>query len=118
MKLEDQTILVTSNEPWGDIWYSKQNYAYELSKKNKVFFIDPPTKWQLKNIFYNPIILKSYNENLKIISYQNFLPILNDVFNRLNNFLVSKYLKRFFQGNHISNYLVWAFDPIRLYNHK
>ena len=34
MKLENQTILVTSNEPWGDLWYSKQNYAYELSKKN------------------------------------------------------------------------------------
>jgi len=79
----------------GDIWYSKQNYAYELSKKNKVYFINPPLSWSPINLIYNPIRLSSYNENLKIISYQNFLPIINNLFNKLNNLLVSTYLKDF-----------------------
>lgn len=118
MKLENQTILITSNEPWGDIWYSKQNYAYELSKKNKVFFINPPSKWKFLNLFYNPITISVYNENLKIITYQNFLPILNDLLNKWNNFSISKYLKYFLCKNEIKNYILWAFDPLRLYDYK
>ena len=51
--LKNSNILITSNEPWGDIWYTKHNYAYELSKTNKVFFLNPPKGWRqnsLKNI--------------------------------------------------------------------
>jgi hypothetical protein len=117
-KLENQNIIITSNEPWGDIWYSKQNYAHELSKTNKVYFVNPPSKWKLLNLIANPIIFSRQNENLTIISYQNPLPILNTFFDKLNNILVSKYLKMFLHKKGILNYILWAFDPIRLYNHK
>ncbi len=118
MKLENQTILVTSNEPWGDLWYSKQNYAYELSKKNKVYFINPPTKWSPKNLISNPITEGKYNENLHYINYENFLPLRSDFLNRWNNKLVSKHLQKYFHAKGIKDYIVWSFDPLRLYNHK
>ncbi|MCH2023550.1 MAG: hypothetical protein MK207_13825 [Saprospiraceae bacterium] len=118
MKLENQTILITSNEPWGDLWYSKQNYAYELSKKNTVYFINPPTKWRLSNLFSNPITEGAYNENLHYINYENFLPLRSSFLNRLNNKLISKHLKNYFQKKGIEDTILWAFDPLRLYNHK
>ncbi|MCB0503892.1 MAG: hypothetical protein KDC58_00170 [Cyclobacteriaceae bacterium] len=117
-KLGNEVILVTSNEPWGDVWYSKQNYAYELSKNNKVLFINPPAKWRFKNLLFNPIKTTSYTENLQYIDYNNFLPILNNFFNRLNNRWVSRYLKKYFEKKGIAKAIFWAFDPLRLYNHK
>ncbi len=70
MKLENQTLLVISNEPWGDIWYSKHNWAYELSKKNKVFFINPPIKWKISNLWSFKICIDDYNESLQVLGYQ------------------------------------------------
>lgn len=118
MKLKNQIILVTSNEPWGDLWYSKQNYAYELSKKNTVYFINPPTKWSPKNLFSNPITEGSYNENLHYINYENFLPLRNNFLNKLNNKWVSNHLRKYFEKKGIKDSILWAFDPLRLYNHK
>jgi len=118
MQLENQNILVTSNEPWGDIWYSKQNYAYELSKKNKVFFINPPTKWSPSHLFSNPIQEEAYNENLHYINYENFLPLRSDWLNRWNNRWVSKHLQKYLHSKGIKDYILWAFDPIRLYDHQ
>ncbi|MCH2043272.1 MAG: hypothetical protein MK212_03970 [Saprospiraceae bacterium] len=119
MKLENQTILITSNEPWGDIWYSKQNYAYELSKKNKVIFINPPTQWKTKNIFSNPSIQQGhYNDNLSFINYENFLPIRSNFLNRMNDKWVAKKIKKWLHQQGITDYIVWAFDPNRLYTPK
>lgn len=116
MKLENQTILITSNEPWGDIWYSKQNYAYELSKKNRVIFSNPPTRWSTKNLFRNPPIQQGhYNENLSFISYENFLPIRSNFLNRTNDKWVAKKIKKELHKQGIKDYIVWAFDPNRLY---
>jgi len=116
MRLENQTILITSNEPWGDLWYSKQNYAYELSKKNKVYFINPPTKWTPRNLLKNKAVEKSYNENLHYIEYENFLPIRGNFLNRLNNRWVSFLLKKYFRKKGIHDYILWAFDPLRLFD--
>ncbi len=118
MELENQTILVTSNEPWGDLWYSKQNYAYELSKKNTVYFINPPTKWRPSNLLSNPITEGSYNDNLHYINYQNFLPIRNNFLNKLNNKWVSKHLQKYLEKKGVKDTILWAFDPLRLFNHK
>ncbi len=118
MKLENQTILVTSNEPWGDLWYSKQNYAYELSKKNKVYFINPPQKYSPKNLLSNPITEGKYNDNLSFINYGNFLPLRNDFLIRQNNKMVSNHLMKYFHSKGIKDYILWAFDPLRLFNHK
>ena len=46
------TIFLTSNEPWGDVWFSKQHYANELAKMgHQVYFLNAPTGWSPKNLF-------------------------------------------------------------------
>lgn len=119
MKLESQTILIVSNEPWGDVWYSKHNWAYELSKKNQVFFINPPTNWKLSNLWGLKINISSYTESLQILKYQNILPYTRfSILYKLNNFLVSKRIKRWLQKNGLNNYIFWTFDPYRFSNPK
>lgn len=115
-KLKNLVIAITSNERWSEVWYSKHNYAFELSLNNHVFFINPPKKWRFRNLLINKIKIDIYNDNLIILSYQNFLPLINRRFNLLNNYLVSKYLLRFFRKRNISISVFWSFDPTRLYN--
>jgi hypothetical protein len=113
MKLENQNIVIISNEPWGDIWYSKQNYAYELSKLgNQVFFIDPPSPYHIKNLFSNTFSQKKYLPNLSIIKYENRLPA--GKFNLLNNLWVTKDLEKYLSSISVNDYLLWTFDPVRL----
>lgn len=116
MTLIGKTILITSNEPWGDIWYSKQNYAYELSKHNTVFFLNPPTKWSPLRLFSFNVQETSINENLSVVSYDHILPYLGDFANRANDALISKKLKNHFASKGISDFVFWSFDPIRLYS--
>ncbi len=113
MKLENQNIVIISNEPWGDIWYSKQNYAYELSKLgNKVYFVDPPDPYEIRNLFANHFTLKPYSDNLFIIKYKNRLPA--SAFNILNNRWVTKDLENFLASIGVKEYILWTFDPVRL----
>ncbi|MDT8412237.1 MAG: hypothetical protein RQ875_07245 [Vicingaceae bacterium] len=119
MKLENQTLLVISNEPWGDVWYSKQNWAYELSKKNKVFFINSPKTWSFKGLFSTYIKKHSYSDNLIILDYENRLPLTRfRLISKLNEYLVSTSLKKWLKTQNITSYLFWSFDPYRFLNPK
>lgn len=118
MKLSGKHIIIVSNEPWGDTWYSKHNYAYELSKSNKVFFIDPPTKWQPRHLAGSSIVMKNVLPNLYTLSYNNRLPALNGLLFRINNMLVTNELRRFFKDQEIDEPVFWSFDPYRLYDPK
>src|SRR5579872_2113501 len=113
-----RNIVITSNEPWGDVWFSKQNYAYELSKHNKVVFLNPQGKWSLKNLLGCKISTKKYSENLTILDYNNILPIRSKLLYSLNNRLVSSALAKYFSLRNLSDILLWAFDPNRLSNPK
>lgn len=119
MKLENQTILIVSNEPWGDVWYSKHNWAFELSKKNQVFFINPPKKWNWKNLFNSFISTEKYTDSLQILNYYNLLPYTRfQLIYKINNFIVSKKIKNWFSSHNIKKYIFWTFDPYRLSNPK
>lgn len=117
--MKGETIVVTSNEPWGDIWYSKQNYAYELSKTNRVYFLNPPVKRSVLNLFNFRVKTEPISESLTVVHYDHVFPYLNGFFNRLNNLVVSKFLNRWFKKSQgVERFIFWAFDPIRLYNPK
>lgn len=109
-------FVITSNEPWGDIWYSKQNYAYELSKNSIVYFINPPIKWKVKKIIDYKFKVKAISGSLFVVDYENPLPVVNRAFNLFNNKLVSKRLNKFFSKRGIHDFIFWSFDPVRLYN--
>ena len=115
MKLEGKNILVISNEPWGDVWYSKHNIAYELAKNNRVFFLNPPLKWKLSGIFSSGFSQGMISDSLSVLSYRNFLPVRGNLISRINNFVVSKRLKGFLKKLEANPFIFWSFDPSRFY---
>lgn len=114
----NKNIVITSNEGWGDTWYSKQNYAYELSQHNRVFFIDSQEKWTFKNILTPQIETFNYTKNLTVVKYKNPLPILNKVLYKANERIVSRRIRKYFERNNVNELIYWAFDPFRLSDPK
>ncbi len=112
VKLENKNIIVVSNEPWGEVWYSKHNYAYELSKRNRVVFVDPCKKWSFLNLFKRKISSYKVSESLEVLQYNNFLPsrILNT-----NNRIVSRRIRKYLSRQDIHDPVFWSFDPFRLF---
>ncbi len=118
-KLQEKSILIISNEPWGDIWYSKHNWAYELSRKNKVLFINPPERWSFKDFFSCKIKIEKYSDSLLSVNYNNRLPFTRFEFIfQLNELLITKALKKWMDTNDINNRIFWSFDPYRFSNPK
>lgn len=116
--IEGQNILIVSNEGWGKIWYSKHNYAYELSKNNNVLFVNPLTKWKPTSFFNSQIKMESIGPNLAQLSYNSPLPSRGVILNRINNWMVSNRLNKWLKANQFCNFIQWSFDPFRLYNPK
>jgi hypothetical protein len=112
MKLRDKTILIVSNEPWGDIWYSKHNWAFELSKDNLVYFINPPKKWKFSHLFNRKPSISNYSENLKILNYYNNLPFTRfKMIFKINERIICKVINKAI--NNKENLIFWSFDPYR-----
>lgn len=116
MELIGKNILVTSNEEWGDVWYSKHNYAYELSKQNNVLFIDPPSRWEPANIVGTRIDVRTITNSLRVLRYTNVIPALTGATYAFNNTLVSKAIHRYLHREGWSVDLFISFDPSRLYD--
>ncbi len=114
MKLEDQNILIVSNEAWGPVWYSKHNYAWQLSQKNKVYFLNPAVRFSPLNVFKKNLVSEKINDNLITLSYKNILPVKLNFFRLINEWYVFKILHRYFDNNKVKNIVFWTFDPIRL----
>lgn len=116
MNSKVKQILIVSNEPWGDVWFSKQHYAYELSKLgHQVYFINPTRKWSWGNIFSCKVnYTKSSYENITIVNYKNNFPqtILKKIFTQVNDFFNCIKLNRYVKLND-SNLIWWKFEPYR-----
>ncbi len=112
------TILITSNEPWGNIWFSKQHYANELTKLGfTVYFINPTSKWNLKNIFSFKANLSQTAENITLINYQNTFPqiIFKSFFTKLNDKINLIKINQIVNLNN-PNLIWWKFEPYRFLN--
>jgi len=116
--ISNQDIVVISNEPWGEVWYSKHNYAYELSKFNRVLFVNPLGKWKFSSLFNSRIQKEQISDNLSQLSYLNPLPVRTDFLTRTNNWIISMRIRKWLRKNGLTNFLVWSFDPFRLYDAK
>jgi len=112
--------LVVSNEQWGDVWFSKQHYAYELARLgHQIYFINPTKKWKIKNFFSTKIVEDVINNNLSILTYQNNLPQgkIFIFFVRINDYFNCLKIKR--RIKHESSQLIWwKFDPYRFLSSK
>lgn len=113
METSKKVILLTSNEEWGGMWYSKQHYAHELAKLgNEVYFINPTKPWSFFSLFSISLKVEKVKENLFTVDYRNNFPAFDGRFRRINDWLNSwKLYKHFGQKN--ENVLFWLFDPFR-----
>jgi hypothetical protein len=116
MRLKGLDILISSNEPWGDTWYSKHNYANELSRHNRVVFVDPVGKWHPKALAGARVSLTPVSDRLSVLRYVNVLPAINDLSFRLNNTIVSRAIRKCLHMNGFNTDLFLPFDPTRLYD--
>jgi hypothetical protein len=114
MKSTLYTIFLTSNEPWGDIWFSKQHYANELSKLgHQVYFLNAPIAWKFSDIFSFSINQIKIKENLIVIDYRNNFPLrlFPKFFLKINDFLNSWKIHKLKRDN--EKIIWWQFDPFR-----
>ena len=112
------TILITSNEPWGSIWFSKHHYANELSKLGyEVYFLNPVKKWSISNIFSFKINIENVSKNLNIVNYKNNFPVklFPVFFTRINDNINERKLLRQINTKSI---IWWKFDAFRFLKNK
>lgn len=113
MNLSGKNILIVSNEAWGDVWFSKHNYAHELSRNNRVVFVDPPGPWKPRNLLGCSPSLSPVSGTLSILRYRNRLPVLNKWFYQLNERLVAHRIRSFLRTNGLAPETLITFDPTR-----
>lgn len=110
-----EIIIVTSDEPWCDIWHTQLHYTFQLSKQHRVFFIGPPDRWNpIRWLNDSPDIIK-VSDNLTLLSYRNYFPArfgiiamwINDFFNELR---IKRIAGENFANRHL---LMWRFDHFR-----
>jgi len=107
------TIFVVSNEPWGKQWFIKHHYANELAKLgNDVCFVDPVGAWVPNNLFRQGIEVSEISENLKLVKYNNLLPVrgLPNLALKVNDWLNAKKLNRLRNSKKL---VIWQFDAFR-----
>lgn len=111
---EDQrpVVVVTSDEPWSDVWHTQIHYAAQLSKNFNVVFIGPPKKWKVINCLSFRINSNYVSKNLLVCSYFNWMPAFLGILSVWINDLVNYHLLKRFIG--ISKVVaVWHFDRYR-----
>lgn len=113
MELRDKNILIISNEAWGSVWFSKHNYAHELSRNNRVIFVDPAGPWRPANLLGSAPSITPIGENLSVLRYRNRLPVLNKWFYKLNERLVARSVKRELRRSGNPTDVLITFDPTR-----
>lgn len=108
--MRQKVVLIFSLEPWGDMWYSKQHYAWELAKHHQVFFISPPRSWKLSDLFSDKLKLTRITSGLTVVQYSNRLPlrILPEVVATQLRRATAKRLARLLQP---TENLLWCFYP-------
>jgi len=111
-------IIISSDELWCDVLHTPLQYAMELSKSYKIYYVNPPVKWKLSNLINFKIKTKEISDSILVIDYLNIFPVIffkklfvmmNDF---INFFLISKIV-----GSKQSDILFWKFDCFRMAYH-
>ncbi|MEP2023593.1 MAG: hypothetical protein ABJH98_02965 [Reichenbachiella sp.] len=105
--IENQNILLISPEAWGQNFVSKHHYAIELSNKNMVYFLNPPSAgFQTKKI----------NDQLITVDYSPLFKGLRKLPTFLNQWLIKKEIQHLEKKLHTTFDVIWNFDSSRFFN--
>lgn len=101
-RFNGKNVLLISPEGWNHLFVSKHHYAIELSKHNRVFFLNPPSQ--------NFSIVKSVYNNLWILDYTPFVKGLRFLPKFIQIFLMRKKMNRIEDFASTRFDCVWSFD--------
>ena len=97
-----KNILLISPEAWSHLFVSKHHYAIELSKRNNVFFLNPPTEtFSLEGTDY---------KNLWKIDYKPFMKGLRFFPAFLQRYFMRRKFDKLEKLASIKFDCVWSFD--------
>ncbi len=110
-----QYVIVTSDEPWSEVWHTQLHYAYQLSKRYEVIFLNPPSSWKFSKIWRWESESKKIYEHLTLSRYINFLPSFFGKFSIFVNDKLNQHLlrKKIGESGDMHGLLLWHFDPFR-----
>lgn len=108
-------IVYFSNTLWDGMKQRPQHICEELSKNNRVIYVEPPTFFRyLKNVKNNgELFSKPYNKELYIFHAIPTMPLKN-FFSPLNNYYQKKLaamLKRVFPELNFDEFVLWLTFP-------
>jgi len=117
MNSNSDFVIVTSDEPWGEVWHTQLHYAWQLSLRFNVIYVSPPSSWKPKNLLPFFKSVSRITDSLHVLPYHNLLPaflglpamLINDLINqyRINSIIKKKQSPRIVA--------VWQFDHFRGY---
>jgi len=113
VKIPADAIIITSDEPYTQMRHTQLIYAEFLSIHNKVIYVAPPVKWNLKNLFSWQPKITIEEKNLSIFSYINILPSLAKSFRHFNEWYNQLLIKKLLQKENAKSVLLWHFDSFR-----
>lgn len=97
-----KNILIVSPESWNHLFVSKHNYAIELSKYNKVYFLNPPCKkYSCQETRY---------KNVWEVNYPRFIKGLRFLPRFIQRTSMRKKYERLQQVTSVKFDCVWSFD--------
>ena len=109
--LQNKKILIISPEDFGVVFLSKHHYAEELSKKNKVWFLNAKGNRRQKKL----IEISNEDSNLNIVSYFNlffgFGKIPFWLTKLINNFLSTRIRRAMGDVD-----IVWTFEQSKFFD--
>lgn len=110
-------ILITSDEPWCEVWHTQLHYTYQLSKSHKVVFVGPPDPWNPIKLLFDRSDVRKLSQSLTILSYRNYFPVrFGKTAMRINDWLNEIRIKGIVGKNSINrSLLMWRFDHFRGY---
>lgn len=109
------TIIITSDEPWNEIWMPQLHYAWQLSRRFNVIFVGPPKPWRFSKLFEFRQTKRTINDSLVVVDYINNLPLSLGKFALLIDDKINEYFLRKLIPGKISrsNLWMWRFDSRR-----
>ncbi|WP_109831569.1 glycosyltransferase family protein [Reichenbachiella versicolor] len=108
MLLTGKNILIISPEAWGVNYVSKHHYSVELSKKNNVFFLNPPSDRFERN---------EISSNLEIVDYVAIRGVTR-LPDAISGLIIKWSIGILEKKLDVSFDIIWNFDSSRFFNLK
>ncbi len=118
--IQNKTIIILSQQDWGDMYISKHHYALALSQAgNLVYFVNGP---HIDNLSKGEVIIsETEHPNLFVINHRlSFSLLLKYKFNYLYSFLIRKHISNIVKAVQRKVDYIWSFDlsdtlPLRFF---